>query len=275
MGDEMGNGFRPAPPLAGPTGRTWRRAAVLLVEDVATNRMLTALLLRRQGHRVDVAESGTDALGMVSTHPYDVVLMDLVMPGIDGCEAARRIRTLPGPAGEVAIVALTASDTPESHAACIAAGMNAVLAKPVRPREMFDMLSRVAGTLPAPAPAAAPSHDAALVDPARLADLQHGLPSGTFEALLEACIADIRVRMPQLHAALAAANADAAQEVAHALAGMAGSYGLTVFEQRMRAVIAASAAGDVAGAMAKARGMEVELDRSAELCRALLRAQAA
>jgi CheY-like chemotaxis protein len=262
-------------PLADLPDRPSRRAAVLLVEDVATNRMLTAALLRRQGHRVDVAESGTDALRMVAAHPYDVVFMDLVMPGIDGCEAARRIRALPGLEGAVAIVALTASDSPESHAACIAAGMNDVLAKPVRPREISDMLARIAGRTPAPAPAAASDPGAALVDPAQLADLQRGLPSGMFETLLEACIADIRARMPQLHAALAAASAAAAYEVAHALAGMAGSYGLAAFEQRLRAVMGASAAGDLADAAAKAQGMEAELDRSAELCSTLLRAQAA
>jgi CheY-like chemotaxis protein len=276
-GPNLSPARRPPMPMVDLLARPCRRAAVLLVEDVATNRMLTAALLRRQGHRVDVAESGTDALRMVSAHPYDVVFMDLVMPGIDGCEAARRIRALPGPEGAVAIVALTASDSPESHAACIAAGMNAVLAKPVRPREIFEVLARIGGPMPAPpsAQGATPDPGAALVDPARLADLQRGLPSGMFETLLEACIEDIRARMPQLHAALAAANAEAALEVAHALAGMAGSYGLAVFEQRLRAVMGASAAGDVASATAKAQGMEAELDRSAELCRALLRAQAA
>ncbi|HEY2132568.1 MAG TPA: Hpt domain-containing protein [Acetobacteraceae bacterium] len=195
----------------------------------------------------------------------------------DRGDCGRHIRALPAPEGEVAIVALTASDSPESHAACIAAGMNAVLAKPVRPREIFDMLARMAGPLPAPAspPAVAPGRGATLVDAARLADLQRGLPAGMFETLLEACIDDIRARMPQLRAALAGANAAAAHEVAHALAGMAGNYGLTVFERRLREVMEASAAGDVASATAKAPEMEAELDRNAELCRALLRAQAA
>ena len=72
-----------------------------------------------------------------------------------------------------------------------------------------------------------------------------------------------------------AANATEAREAAHALAGMAGSYGLAGFEQRLREVMRASAAGDLAAAADRAQGMEAELDRSAELCRALLRAQAA
>jgi signal transduction histidine kinase/CheY-like chemotaxis protein len=257
--------------------RPLRRASVLLVEDISTNRMLTASLLRRQGHRVDVAQNGIDGLRMVTARPYDVVFMDLAMPGIDGYETARRIRALSGPESAVPIVALTASDSSAAHAACLEAGMNSILAKPVRPHALFEVLGRFAWPMTAleSAPADNSTRSEMLVDSARLADLQRSLPGGLFETLVEQCLVDIRERMPRLQNALRAGSPTAAHEVAHALAGMAGSYGLTLFERRLRDIMAATAVSDMAVAAAKAQGMESELDRSAELLRALLRAHAA
>jgi CheY-like chemotaxis protein len=265
------------PTLLRVLARPLRRCSVLLVEDTSTNRMLTASLLRRKGHRVDVAQSGIDGLRMVTARPYDVVFMDLAMPGIDGYETTRRIRALPGPEGAVPIVALTASDSSAAHAACLEAGMNSILAKPVRPHELFEVLGRFASPMTAleSAPARVSARSEALVDSARLADLQRSLPGGLFERLVEQCLVDIRERMPRLQDALRAGSPAVAHEVAHALAGMAGSYGLTLFERRLRDIMAATAISDMAVAAAKAQDMESELDRSAELLRALLCAYAA
>jgi len=124
------------------------------------------------------------------------------------------------------------------------------------------------------APAGVSARAEALVDSERLADLRRGLPEGLFDGLVEQCLVDIRERMPQLRDALRAGSAAAANEVAHALAGMAGSYALTLFERRMRDIMVATAVNDMAVAATKAQGMESELDRSAELLRALLRAHA-
>ena len=302
--------LNPAAPLRELPPRPVRRSSVLLVEDVATNRVLTAALLRRQGHRVDTAENGNDAVRMVAVRPYDVVFMDLVMPGIDGHEAARRIRALPGPAGAVPIVALTASDPATAQAACLEAGMDSILPKPVRPRALFDMVARMAWPMTGqPAPGgpgqsgpgqsgpgpggpgpggpgqsgrgqSGPGQSEAgqgglLVDADRLADLQRGLPAGLFDTLLDECLVDVRARLPRLHEALAAADAAVAHEAAHALAGMAGSYGMAAFERRLRAIMTATGAGDVAAARRHAAGLAGELDRSEETIRALLRAQAA
>jgi signal transduction histidine kinase/response regulator of citrate/malate metabolism len=257
--------------------RPLRRASVLLVEDISTNGMLTASLLRRQGHRVDVAQSGINGLRMVTARPYDMVFMDLAMPGIDGCETARRIRALPGPEGAVPIVALTANDSSAAHAACLEAGMNSILVKPVHPHELFEVLGRFAWPMPAleSASAGVSARSEALVDSERLADLQRSLPEGLFETLVEQCLVDIRERIPLLQDALRAGRPVAANEVAHALAGMGGSYGLTLFERRMRDIMVATAVSDMAVAAARAHGMESELDRSTELLRALLRARAA
>ncbi len=119
-----------------------RRVNLLLVEDIPANHLVTATMLRRLGHRVDIAESGPDAIRLVQERPFDLVFMDLIMPGMSGYETARRIRTLPEMARNVPIVALTANTAVEDRSRCIAAGMNDMIGKPLRAAEMVEVLSR-------------------------------------------------------------------------------------------------------------------------------------
>ena len=85
----------PAPAKA--TAPQWLpRTRVLLVEDVAANQMIVATVLRREGHMVEIASSGLEALEMLQSRAYDIVFLDIFMPGIDGQETARRIRQMPG-----------------------------------------------------------------------------------------------------------------------------------------------------------------------------------
>ncbi|MCW3476633.1 PAS-domain containing protein [Limobrevibacterium gyesilva] len=270
----------PANPVARPAPMArLRRAAVLLVEDIATNRLLTAALLRREGHRVDTADSGAEAVRLVTHRPYDLVLMDLNMPGVAGCEAVGRIRALPAPAGQVPVIVLTGSATQADVACCLDLGVAAILAKPLRPAELFDMLARTIGPAAAP-PSAAPFipngiAGCGLVDAAHLAELQRGLPSGLFATLVEQCLTDIHARLDPLKMTLAMGDAAAAISAAHALAGMAGSYGFTAVERRMRRVMALAGAADLGGAAAALQGLETELDQSTSLIRGMLQAQAA
>jgi CheY-like chemotaxis protein len=224
-----------------------------------------------------MAETGAEAIRLVASRPYDIVFMDLMMPGMDGCETARRIRALPGPEGRLPIVALTARDMRGNAAEFLDAGMNLLLAKPVRPGELSDALAAVVWPATAPkaaAPAAAVTPPT-LIDAARLAELQRGLPAGMFAGLLEQCFSDIRVRLLLLRQALAAGDAGAVARAAHALAGMAGSYGLAAVERRMRTVATAGKDGDLVAAAVELAGLDPELDRSAELVQTLLRPRAA
>ena len=104
---------------------------VLVVDDVAANRRLLGVVLERAGHAHQGAASAVEALQMLAAGPYRAVLMDLQMPGMDGFEATRRIRALPGAAGSVPVLAVTAQDSLESRAAATASGMNGYLPKPV------------------------------------------------------------------------------------------------------------------------------------------------
>ncbi len=125
-----------------------RRAAagpalrVLLAEDNLTNRLVAISMLETVGISADVADNGVEALAAVRAKPYDLVLMDIHMPEMDGLAAARAIRALPGPAGGVPIVALTANAF-QSHAdECRAAGMNDFLSKPYRKAALLETIAR-------------------------------------------------------------------------------------------------------------------------------------
>ena len=111
-------------------GRAGASLHVLLAEDNPVNQRITQLLLRRLGHLVDVVSDGLQAVDAVSRTSYDVVLMDVQMPRLDGLGATRTIRSR-GSRDQPAIVALTSGDLAEDRAACTAAGMDAFLMKPL------------------------------------------------------------------------------------------------------------------------------------------------
>ena len=109
-----------------------RAKRVLLVEDNAVNRLLCETLLQKLGCHVHVATNGVEAIDMVARHPFDVILMDCFMPELDGFAATERIRQMPGRRGRTPIIAFTASATNIDRERCVSAGMDDVVAKPVR-----------------------------------------------------------------------------------------------------------------------------------------------
>jgi CheY-like chemotaxis protein len=119
--------------------------AVLVAEDNEINALLAKALLSRLGHRPTVVATGDAAVEATSGHPYDLLLMDLHMPGGDGVEAVRRIRTLEAERGarRLPVFALTASAFEEDRAACVAAGMDGFLVKPLERAQLLEVLARV------------------------------------------------------------------------------------------------------------------------------------
>jgi PAS domain S-box-containing protein len=115
---------------------------ILLAEDNAVNQKVALALLHRLGYRADVAWNGFEALAALERRPYDVVLMDVQMPELDGLDASRRICERWPPEARPRIIAMTANALLEDREACFAAGMDDYLAKPVRPEELAAALSR-------------------------------------------------------------------------------------------------------------------------------------
>lgn len=119
---------------------------VLVVEDNAVNRMVARKLLERSGCRTVVAEDGEQCLQRLREGGVDLVLMDVQMPGMSGLEVTREIRTWNGEKGRVPIIALTASSMVGDREACLAAGMNDYLAKPIAAGELMGVLERWTAT---------------------------------------------------------------------------------------------------------------------------------
>jgi PAS domain S-box-containing protein len=244
-----------APPVqrrAGPV----TRARVLLADDLEMNQELALAILQKAGHEVDVVADGADAVMAVQSRSYDVVLMDVQMPGMDGVTATQRIRALPSPAGDVPIVALTANVLAQQVDACRKAGMNDHLGKPFRREELVSMIERWAS--------GSKKKDAAEPGGADDAD---GFDRAAYDALAAMAgpkINEWRGRLVDLLGAPTlsqpASDLDRSEtaRLAHALVGAAGMLGFQGLSEAARALEAACLAGHPPGAASRAFAIERE-----------------
>jgi CheY-like chemotaxis protein len=116
---------------------------VLVVEDNPTNRMIATKLLEQLGAEVETAPDGYLGVEAAARGGFDVILMDVQMPGIDGLEAARRIRALGPPISQIPIVALTANVLAHQRSAYLDAGMDGVVGKPISPGALLAEIARL------------------------------------------------------------------------------------------------------------------------------------
>ncbi|MBI5618305.1 MAG: PAS domain-containing protein [Gammaproteobacteria bacterium] len=215
-------------------------ARVLLVEDNEINRQVASELLESAGLEVDCAHDGLQSLRLVAERAYDLILMDVQMPGMDGLEATRHIRALPAYA-TTPILAMTASAYVEDRAICIEAGMNDHISKPVNPETLYATLLRwlpPPKTLAMQDPAALPADTPLL---ARLADLpefdaarglwQVGGREETYERLLRDFVARHAPDGAAFAADLAAGDLPALRMRAHSLKSSAGTLGALAVQQ--------------------------------------------
>jgi len=141
--------FTPCPPPAATVPDTATVTLLplrlLLAEDNPVNQIVTRDMLESAGHHVTIANDGVQALALAGHGDYDLILMDMQMPGMDGLEATRRIRALPPPAGSVPIIALTANALAADAERCRVAGMNGYLSKPVEPRTLTAAMAEATG----------------------------------------------------------------------------------------------------------------------------------
>ena len=138
---------QPAPPPAEPASESPKRAVtlrILLAEDNPVNQQVALRMLERQGHSVTLAGDGRAALAALGRGPFDLLLMDVQMPDMDGFEATAAIRDRERGTGEhVAIFAMTAHAMAGDRERCLAAGMDGYIAKPIRKKDLLDALARV------------------------------------------------------------------------------------------------------------------------------------
>lgn len=135
----------PAAEAAVPHEAAARSAHILVVDDNATNRMVAQSLVEMFDCTSESAEDGEEALEAARSGRFDLILMDIRMPRMDGVAATRAIRALPPPLGKTPIIALTANADPEDAAAYMAAGMNGVVEKPMKPEHLLSALKAALG----------------------------------------------------------------------------------------------------------------------------------
>lgn len=203
---------------------------VLLVEDERTNQMIAMARLKGLGYEVDVASDGGEAVAAVEAKDYDVVLMDLFMPEMDGLEATRVIRSLSAPARTVPIIALTGSSGDCYVGACLEAGMNDFLSKPftdaflgaaieralaqrqveIAEEEEPEIAEEAEPMAPAPAGIAAHAEDAAAKRVLEVADI---------------FLNDAERRLTAMQSLLVSGDMKALERAAHSLEGAAATFG--------------------------------------------------
>jgi CheY-like chemotaxis protein/HPt (histidine-containing phosphotransfer) domain-containing protein len=228
-----------------------------LVDDNTVNQKVGTRLLQRLGFTADLAGHGQEAVDAFTKAPYDVVLMDVQMPVMDGLEATRRIRgheralgaARPAPAF---IVAMTASAMVGDRERCLESGMDEYITKPVRSEELTQALERyiatrqqqaqaaVAATPPAeaPAPAAPPTDPAATeppVDMERLNDFSSG-DEGAMLELAQMYLSQAAGHLESLSQAVQRQAAEEVKRVAHTLAGSSATCGMVAVVPPLRAL---------------------------------------
>jgi CheY-like chemotaxis protein/HPt (histidine-containing phosphotransfer) domain-containing protein len=208
---------RPAPaqePHRAPAPAT-ESLYILVAEDNEFNSQLMEQLLIRRGHRVRVATNGREALALTRIEVFDLVLLDLHMPELDGFQVVSKLREREQPSGShLPVIALTARSNREDRERCLAAGMDDFLSKPVRPAELAAAIDRVLASRPR-----ATGRELALLNPRVLWEVCGG-DAGLLKKLCDEFRARVPDHLAAVHNALRGRDTSRLREAAHKLSGM-------------------------------------------------------
>ena len=210
----QGSTFRLRLPLgvaAPPKPATGERLHLLVVEDNEFNRLITREMLRQDGHSVREARDGEEGLRLAAEEAFDLILMDISMPGLDGIEATARLRQGPGPNAATPVLALTAHALPADIRRFQAAGMQDAMLKPLQ-------IATLRAALAEHVPGARPP----LTDAETLTQMDRTLPPEVVASLTQRFLQDMETRLARL---VADPDPEAMRKEAHHMAGSAGVFG--------------------------------------------------
>ncbi|MDB5308168.1 MAG: Histidine kinase [Gemmataceae bacterium] len=250
------------PPPGGDRGARSRALRVLLAEDQPVNQRYAVRLLEKLGHTITVAGTGREAVAAAAARPFDLILMDVQMPEVDGFEATGLIRRAEAGTGRrTPVVAITAHAMKGDRERCLAAGMDDYLSKPVVRDELLEVLARVAARPAAPGPAAGPP--GATAGPA-VYDRETALDRVDGDAALLAELAGLfrtgagRV-LGDIRRAVTTGNAADIRRAAHGLKGSAGCLGGTATVEAAARLEVIGAVGDLPAAAGALAALDREL----------------
>ncbi|MCU0853888.1 MAG: ATP-binding protein, partial [Rhodobacteraceae bacterium] len=259
--DPTGDRDHAVPPVAGAGS-----LRVLVVEDNSINRMVVREMLVAAGHAVDEAHDGQEGVAMALRRPYDLILMDISMPVLDGVEATRLIRAAEDPGQHVPIVALTAHALPAEVARFREVGLDDVLVKPISRATLGAVVQRVRSpraperpTADAEPPPSAPS----LIDETHIAEMRALLGDARTVGQIERFLGEVDDLVEEVAASMAAGvTGEGAREIrasVHRVAGSAAILGATAMREHLARLEAGLAAG------AEVSGLDVEALRGVEV----------
>jgi signal transduction histidine kinase/CheY-like chemotaxis protein len=246
---------RPAPRFRGATAAARgeplpKGLRILLAEDNHINQVLTVTVLEREGHRVDTVGNGLEAVEAARTIPYDLILMDVHMPELDGLEATAAIRAFEGAGARVPIIAVTANAMEGDRERFLAAGMDDYVSKPIDIATLTEKVARFSDRGDGAAgPEAAPAGNAAL-DAVILDRLQARLGEPLVARLVGAYVVEVRQRLNRLDIAAKTGGTQSLQLEAHDLKSTSGNLGLVRVRELAERLEAASQEGRLDAAIA-------------------------
>ena len=197
---------------------------ILLAEDSLVNQKLATLLLKEHGHQVTVANNGREALARIETEQFDLILMDVQMPEMDGLEATEKIRVWERhTASHVPIIAMTAHALKGDRERCLAAGMDAYVAKPIRAEELFQTIASICSSS-RPGPAAAPVASETPLNWQRAVEATDGSPE-VLRGLVDVALEETPKLLAAVREAVAHADPAGLRHAAHTLKGSIRYFG--------------------------------------------------
>jgi CheY-like chemotaxis protein len=229
---------------------------ILLAEDNPMNQKVALRLLERLGYSADVAANGLEALAALERQPYDVVLMDVQMPELDGLDATRRICERWPPESRPHIVAMTANALPEDREACFAAGMNDYVAKPIRADELAAALKR---TRPLRNGNGGAEETAIELDADALRNLRDLGGDDFLREVVEAFLTDAPALIASLRTSLEQQNGEELRRAAHTLKSNGATLGAEEFAELCRTVEQQAKVGHLDGLSRLVDRIEQEL----------------
>jgi PAS domain S-box-containing protein len=262
-------GSEPAVTLRNTQGRSFENIRILLVEDNPINQKTAAAMLRKAGFAVDVADDGLHALDAFDRGCYDIILMDIQMPEMDGYETSRAIRRREGSDRHSVIIAMTAHAMKGDRERCLEAGMDDYLAKPINPDDVLSVIEKWLGPKLGEQPGLAavstgedPEKSRLLPEsPVDMEDAMHRFDNEQefFREMLDQFLNLLPGQVKEIEKAIAADDAETVQKTAHNIKGSAG----TLSARRLYSIVLemeeSGRAGDLSGMRALLEDLKCEI----------------
>lgn len=248
-------------PVTPPKGQS----RILLVEDNSVNRMVVREILESAGHEIVEAEHGQEGVLVAGRERFDLILMDVSMPVMDGVTATKAIRDGQGLSRDTPIVGLTAHAMPEEHSRFLAAGMRDCLIKPVRRADLLEIAGRFSSR-PMPVPDEQETEDQ-IIDEEVIADLTAALSASKLSETIGKVTAELEAGPDKLHSLADDDAFSQVAELAHRLAGSAAIVGGRSLQKRLAAIQNAGKSADARQVADALEGLDEHVEKLTQILR--------